>query len=57
MLAVIVAINLPVKQLFRQFTYTVPPELDYVDVGWRVIVSFHGQTVEGFVIGRTPLPT
>lgn len=57
MLAVIVAINLPVKQLFRQFTYTVPPELDYVDVGWRVIVPFHGQTVEGFVIGRTPLPT
>ena len=31
-----VAINLPVKNLFKQFTYAVPPQLDHVDVGWRV---------------------
>ena len=44
-----VAINLPVKNLFKQFTYAVPPQLDHVDVGWRVVVPFGYQTVEGFV--------
>lgn len=44
-----VAINLPVKNLFKQFTYAVPPQLDHVDVGWRVVVPFGHQTVEGFV--------
>lgn len=57
MLAVVVAINLPVKQLFKQFTYAVPQELEYIDEGWRVIVPFHGQTVEGFVVARTAMPT
>lgn len=57
MLAVIVAINLPVRNLFKQFTYAVPQELEYIDEGWRVIVPFHGQTVEGFVVARTAMPT
>lgn len=52
MLAVVVAINLPVKQLFKQYTYAVPQGLEYIDVGWRVVVGFHGQTVEGFVVER-----
>lgn len=52
MLAVVVAINLPVKQLFKQYTYAVPKGLEYLDAGWRVIVPFHGQTVEGFVVER-----
>lgn len=45
-----VAINLPVKNLFKQFTYQLPPELDHVAVGWRVVVPFGAQTVEGFVV-------
>ena len=44
-----VAINLPVKNLFKQFTYSLPPQLGHVDVGWRVVVPFGHQTVEGFV--------
>lgn len=52
MLAVVVAINLPVKQLFKQYTYAVPQGLEYIDIGWRVVVPFHGQTVEGFVVER-----
>lgn len=56
MLAVIVAINLPVRNLFKQYTYTVPQELAYIDVGWRVVVPFHGQLVEGFVVSRTAMP-
>ena len=45
-----VAINLPVKNLFRQFTYALPPQFDYIGAGWRVIVPFARQTAEGFVV-------
>ena len=52
MFAVNVAINLPVKNLFRQFTYSVPEALQFIDSGWRVVVPFSGQKVEGFVVER-----
>ena len=54
--AVQVAINLPVKSLFRQFTYAVPAKLAFLDRGWRVVVPFSGQKVEGFVVERCPVP-
>lgn len=57
MLTINVAINLPVKSLFRQFTYAVPEELAFLDRGWRVVVPFSGQKVEGFVVERVPAPT
>ncbi len=57
MFAVNVAINLPVKSLFRQFTYAVPEKLSFLDSGWRVVVPFSGQKVEGFVVERTAMPT
>ncbi|MGM9569568.1 MAG: primosomal protein N', partial [Phascolarctobacterium sp.] len=57
MFAVNVAINLPVKSLFRQFTYAVPVNMSFLDRGWRVVVPFSGQKVEGFVVERCPLPT
>ena len=47
-----VAINLPVKNLFKQFTYALPPQFGYVGAGWRVIVPFARQTTEGFVVGE-----
>lgn len=56
MFAVNVAINLPVKNLFRQFTYSVPEALQFIDSGWRVVVPFSGQKVEGFVVECVPLP-
>ena len=56
MFAVNVAINLPVKSLFRQFTYAVPDDLPFLDAGWRVVVPFSGQKVEGFVVERTSFP-
>lgn len=52
MFCVDVAINLPVKSLFKQFTYAVPEELRFLDSGWRVVVSFGAQKVEGFVVRR-----
>lgn len=47
-----VAINLPVKNLFKQFTYALPPQFGYIGAGWRVIVPFSRQTTEGFVVGE-----
>jgi primosomal protein N' (replication factor Y) len=45
-----VAINLPVKNLFRQFTYRVPETLDFLGEGWRVVVPFGRQMLEGFIV-------
>ena len=47
---VLVAVNLPVKNLFRQFLYSLPEALYQVEEGWRVIVPFSTQKVEGFVV-------
>ena len=47
---VLVAINLPVKNLFRQFIYSLPETLLQVGEGWRVVVPFGPQKVEGFVV-------
>lgn len=56
MFCVDVAINLPIKNLFRQYTYVVPAEFSYLDVGWCCLVSFGSQTVEGFVVRKVPTP-
>ena len=50
MLAEIMA-NLPLKTINHSYTYRVPEEFSFVDVGWRVFVPFGGRKVEGFVIG------
>lgn len=53
MFYVSVAINLPVKSLFKQFTYKVTDDLPFLNVGWRVVVPFGGQLVEGFIVDKT----
>lgn len=45
-----VAINLPARNIFRQFTYKVPAALDFLDQGWRVVVPFGQQLLEGFIV-------
>ena len=45
-----VVINIPVKSVFRAFTYRVPEKFSYIGVGWRVLVPFGGRQVEGFVL-------
>lgn len=45
-----VAANLPLKEINRTYTYNVPIELSFIDVGWRVFVPFGGRKVEGFVV-------
>lgn len=56
MLCVDVAINLPVKSLFKQFTYLAGDDLAFLDSGWRVVVPFGAQKVEGFVVARRAIP-
>jgi primosomal protein N' (replication factor Y) len=46
----LVAVNVPAKNLIRKFLYIVPPELPQLAPGWRVVVPFGHQEVEGFVI-------
>ena len=45
-----VLVNLPVKRLYRAFTYHLPEALAHLGVGWRVLVPFGGRRVEGFII-------
>ena len=52
MVTVDVAINLPVKSLFGLYTYALPAKLAFLATGWRVVVPFSGQKVEGFITAR-----
>ena len=45
-----VIVNLPVRQLNKPFTYLIPEELDFLDIGFKVIVPFGRSKAEGFVI-------
>ncbi len=56
MFCVDVAINLPVKSLFKQFTYSVPEAMSFLDSGWRVVVPFGAQKTEGFIVRRRSVP-
>lgn len=57
MFCVDVAINLPIKNLFRQYTYLVPEQFSYLDTGWCCLVPFGSQMVEGFVVRKVPVPS
>lgn len=50
MLTASVFVNIPVKSIAKEYTYRIPEELSYLDVGWRVFVPFGGRRVEGFVL-------
>lgn len=45
-----VFINLPARSIAKSFSYAVPPTLDFINVGWRVLVPFGNRQAEGFVI-------
>jgi len=46
-----VIVNIPVRTVNKCFSYSIPSQLDYVNVGWRVVVPFGGRKVEGFITG------
>lgn len=45
-----IIINVPARSLRQTFSYLIPPELDFLAPGWRVIVPFGNREVEGFII-------
>lgn len=45
-----VCVNVPIKGVNQIFSYGVPDELNYIDMGWRVTVPFGAQTVDGFIM-------
>ena len=50
-----VLVNLPVKSIYRTFTYRIPPTLSHLDVGWRVLVPFGGRKAEGFILALSEM--
>ena len=50
-----VLVNLPVKSIYRTFTYRIPPTLFHLDVGWRVLVPFGGRKAEGFILALSEI--
>ncbi|WP_235814528.1 primosomal protein N' [Propionispora sp. 2/2-37] len=45
-----VCINLPVRNISKIFAYVIPGNLQFVNVGWRVIVPFGNRRLEGFIV-------
>lgn len=45
-----VCINLPTQTIHKVFSYHIPAEFAYVDVGWRVLVGFGSRRLEGFIV-------
>lgn len=51
-----VYINIPIKRIAQAYTYIIPKELNYLSVGWRVIVPFARRETEGFIADIRELP-
>lgn len=45
-----VVVNIPTRSINKYFSYSIPPGLEYIGAGWRVLVPFGGRRVEGFVM-------
>ena len=43
-------VNTTVKSITKPYTYHIPSELSFLDVGWRVVVPFGKQKMEGFIV-------
>lgn len=50
MLVAEICANLAAKNIDQTYTYAVPPHLNFLTSGWRVIVPFGNQTLDGFVM-------
>lgn len=50
MLTAEICVNVAVKNLLQVYTYAVPPKFSFLAQGWRVIVPFGKQIVDGFVM-------
>ena len=46
-----VCVNVASNAIDKNYTYRVPDDLKFLTAGWRVLISFGRQKVDGFVIG------
>ena len=46
-----VCVNVAANAIDKNFSYRVPDELNFLAAGWRVLVEFGRQKVDGFVMG------
>ena len=51
MLVAEICANVAAKNINETYTYAVPKHLKFLQTGWRVIVPFGRQTIDGFIIG------
>ena len=50
MLTAEICVNLTAKNIFQVYTYAVPEKFKFLAQGWRVIVPFGKQIVDGFIM-------
>ena len=50
MLIAEVCANVPIKYDKQVYSYIVPDDLNYIKIGWRVIVPFGSKAIDGFVL-------
>ena len=50
MLVAEICINLSAKNIFQVYIYAVPEKFNFLERGWRVIVPFGKQIVDGFIM-------
>ncbi len=50
MLVAEICINLTAKNILQSYTYAVPEKFNFLEKGWRVIVPFGKQIVDGFIM-------
>ena len=48
-----IIVNVTAKNINKPFSYFIPEKLNFLEIGYRVLVSFGHQKVEGFVIDIT----
>ena len=45
-----IIVNIPTRSINKPFSYLIPANLSFVDIGWRVLVPFGNRKVEGFIV-------
>ena len=50
MLSAEIYLNVAVKSIYQTYTYSIPPQFNFVQIGWRVLVPVKGRRMEGFVV-------
>ncbi|MBC8016250.1 MAG: primosomal protein N', partial [Sporomusaceae bacterium] len=48
-----ILVNIGTRSINKAFSYIIPLHLDYIGIGWRVLVPFGNRKLEGFIISVT----